>query len=246
MEKDNIPKVIHYCWFGESELSDLAVKCIESWRSKLPSYKIVKWDENNFDIRCNKYVYEAYCEKKWAFISDYVRLYVLYKYGGIYMDTDVEVLKDISCFLDNEVFTGFQDERNIPTGIIGAKKNNKWIFELLSYYDNRSFYLENRKNDLTTNVESITKISKKLGFDDSLQEQIFAGGVYIYPRDYFCAKSYLSGDITLTENTYCIHHFQGSWVDKGVKDIARKYLIKIIGENIYKKLSAIKVQLFYK
>ena len=122
-----IPKIIHYCWFGGNPLPPLALKCIESWKKYCPDYEIKIWDESNFDININKYATEAYEAKKWAFVSDVARLWVLYNYGGIYMDTDLEVIKPLDEFLYHKAFSGFEDEVNIPTGIIASEKNNNWI-----------------------------------------------------------------------------------------------------------------------
>ena len=127
-----IPKIIHYCWFGGNELPEMAKRCINSWKQVLPEYKIIRWDESNFDI-CNTYVKEAYENKKYAFVTDYVRLYTMYTYGGIYMDTDVEVLKPLDKFLVNKAFSGFENYMNIPTGIMACEKGYPDFKELLSY-----------------------------------------------------------------------------------------------------------------
>src|SRR5699024_8907222 len=126
-----IPKIIHYCWFGGNELSKTTKVCINSWKKKLPDYKIIEWNESNFDINSNQYVKEAYQAGRYAFVTDYVRLYVLYHYGGIYMDTDVEVLKSLDSFLKHQAFTGCENEKNSVTGIIGSEKDHEWIKTLL-------------------------------------------------------------------------------------------------------------------
>lgn len=241
---NEIPKKIHYCWFGPNQPDSLVNKCIESWRKYLPDYEIILWNETNFDINMNRYVQEAYKEKKWAFITDYVRLYVLYKYGGIYMDSDVEVIKNLDEFLIHGAFSGFEDIKRIPTGIIGASEKNQWIGYLLSYYDNISFYNSDGSLNLKTNVETITNMSIKKGFDINKEEQVFFDDVHIYPKEYFAPKSHLTGEIVCTENTYTIHHFAGSWIDKGIKDCLRKKAIKIIGEANYIKLSKIKSRVY--
>ena len=122
--KNEIPKIIHYCWFGKNEKSDLAKKCIDSWKKKCPDYQIIEWNEENFDITTNEYVYEAYMNKKWAFVSDFVRIFALYNNGGIYLDTDVEILKNMDEFLCNTTFFGFETIDKVSTGIIGAQKGN--------------------------------------------------------------------------------------------------------------------------
>lgn len=207
-----IPKIIHYCWFGGNNLSELALKSIDSWKKYCPDYKIVEWNEKNFDINCNKYIREAYETKKWAFVTDYVRLFVLSKYGGIYMDTDVEVVRNIDEFLHNQAFLGFETTDTISTAIIGAMKGNPWIKTLLPYYDNRHFISEDGSFDTTTNVDIITKMTKanySLELNNTLQKT--NGDVSIYPKDYFCPKDYFTGRINITQNTYTIHHFSASW-----------------------------------
>jgi len=209
-----IPKKIHYCWFGGKPLPDSAKKYIETWKHYCPDYEIVEWNESNFNISINPYVKEAYAAGKWAFITDYVRLFVLYTYGGIYMDTDVEVIKNIDIFLQHPAFSGFESSNYIPTGIIGATKNNRWIEYLLSYYNDRHFRNSDNSLDLTSNVVTITKMTKEkygITLDNTFQsiEGLFA----LYPFEYFCPKDYKTGIINTTSNTYAIHHFAGSWCD---------------------------------
>lgn len=235
MKEENIPKVIHYAWFGRGKKSETIKKCIESWRNILPDYKIIEWNEDNFDINKYKYVKEAYESKKYAYVSDVLRLYVLYNYGGIYMDTDVEVVKSLDCFLENEGFSGFESDKRIPTGIMAAKKNNRWIYEQLKVYDNITFLDENGKMNLTTNVEYITQLSLKIhGYIPNGKKQILKYGFVIYPFEYFCAKSLEDGNVKITKNTYTIHHFAGSWVPLKSKINRKIYriLLKIFGIKI--------------
>ncbi|SCI71032.1 Mannosyltransferase OCH1 and related enzymes [uncultured Clostridium sp.] len=216
-----IPKKIHYCWFGNNEKSELVNKCISSWKDKLPDYEIIEWNEKNFDFNCNDYIREAYENKKWAFVSDFVRLYVLYEYGGIYLDTDVEVIKSFDSLLENKSFIGFESlDENITgvlTATIGSEKNNKIIKMLLDSYKNRKFIV-NGKMDLTTNVQTITKkLQKTYSIKLENHEQYIEDNLMtIYPSDYFCPKNAVT-QLKLTENTYSIHHFDGSWVSKKEK-----------------------------
>lgn len=215
-----IPKIIHYCWFGGNELNDLAKMCIASWKKFCPDYEIIEWNESNFDINSNPYVKEAYERKKYAFVTDYVRLLVLKEYGGIYMDTDVELIKNIDAFLNNKAFSGFENETQIQTAIMGSEKNNEWIDYLLSYYDDRYFIKENGSIDYKTNVVTITQMTKKK-YDILLNNtyQKVEDTFTIYPRDYFCPKDYKTGNINLTDNSACIHHFDGSWETVHQKEI---------------------------
>lgn len=205
-----IPKKIHYCWFGRNPMPELAKKCIDSWKKYCPDYELIEWNETNFDLTLNAYVQEAYNAKKWAFVTDYVRLYVLVNYGGIYMDTDVEVIGSLDKFLDNEAFSGFETPKSIPTGIMAATKDFSLFKELLATYDERHFIRADGSFDLTTNVYSITKYCLEHGLVLNNREQCIEG-FRLYPNDYFCPKDVQSGVITLTENTHTIHHFSGSW-----------------------------------
>lgn len=206
-----IPKIIHYCWFGGKPKPELAQKCMKSWEKYCPDYELMEWNEKTYDISAAPlYVRQAYEAKKWAFVTDVVRLFALYQYGGIYMDTDVEVVKPLDQFLVHAAFSGFEDETAIPTGIMAAEKGHPLIGQLLSYYDDRPF-LKDGKPDLTTNVTVITKILSGRGFcpNNSLQE---VAGLTLYPHDYFCPCDHKTYHITRTENTHTIHHFAGSWL----------------------------------
>lgn len=218
----SIPKVIHYCWFGRNEKSDLIFRCIKSWEEYCSDYKIICWDEDRFDIASNTFVKEAYENKKWAFVSDYVRLYALYNFGGIYLDTDAEVLQNIDNFLENNAFTGYEEDIFIPAAIMGAEKGNVWIKTLLDYYEERHFLLKDGTFDLKPNTEIVTELSyKKFGFsvDD---KKINKGNVILYPSVYFNPykknninkkKKYDSNEnYKCSKDTYVIHHNSLSWL----------------------------------
>lgn len=215
-----IPKVIHYCWFGKGEKPELALKCIESWKKYCPDYEIKEWNEDNFDINSNQYVKEAYEAKKWAFVTDYVRLYALYTEGGIYMDTDVEVIKNLDKFLEKQAFSSFENNNMIPTGLMASRKHNKWIKDLLDEYANLHFFKPDGTMDMTTNVYRITNLTiQKYGLNPISSYQNLKGGIVtLYPYDYFCPKSWETGIITITNNTHTIHHFAGSWIEKDMKE----------------------------
>ena len=218
-----IPKIIHYCWFGGNPLPDEAKRWIETWKQFCPDYQIMEWNEDNFDISQNPYVKEAYEQKKWAFVTDYVRLKVLFDYGGIYMDTDVEVCKSLDDFLHCRAFSGFESKSSIPTGTMGAEAGNEWIGLLLTYYDDRHFVLPDGSLDTTTNVYTITQLTEKyypLVLNNSYQE--FGTGLYMYPFDYLCAKDPATGQVKKTKNTYTIHHFAGSWVPEDIREFSKR------------------------
>ena len=180
-----IPKVFHYCWFGGNPLNAMAEKCIESWKKHCPDYEILRWDESNFDVNSNSFVKEAYEQKKWAFVSDYVRLWVLYNFGGIYLDADVELLKNIDSLLDlGDVITGYQEDITIPAALMAANKGNIWIEKQLSYYHNRHFIDQDGKCDMTTNSIIITQLSaKEFGFKIG-DNRIDEGNVVLLPTSY--------------------------------------------------------------
>lgn len=226
----SIPKVIHYCWFGRKPLSALTQKCINSWKKYCPNYKIIEWNEENFDININKYVKQSYYAQKYAFVSDFARFYILYNYGGIYMDTDVELLKPIDKFLKNSAFMGFENETGVAPGlIIGSEKANIIIKEIMTSYFNREFIYSNGKYNLTTVVEYTTNILLKYGLklNNSLQK---INTVTIYPKTYFCPLTYNSDKTDFTNNTYAIHYFSGSWVSKTSK--LKSKIIMILGPKI--------------
>lgn len=220
-----IPKKIHYVWLGKGEKSELTKKCIDSWKKYLKDYEIIEWNEDNFDINSNTYLKEAYENKKYAFASDYIRLKVLYEYGGIYMDTDVEVLKTFNDFLNLNAFTCLESNGYITTGIIGSKKKNKWIKDMLNEYTNLKFVKENGSFDLTTNVIRMSALTKeKYGLkSENIYQDL--NDIVVYPNDYFSPKDWNTGKINITDNTHAIHHFSCSWYTKAEKkQIAKKKL----------------------
>lgn len=238
---NKIPKKIHFCWFGGNELSDLAKKCIYTWNKKLPDYEIKMWSENNFDINSNIFIKQAYESKKWAFVSDYVRLWALYNEGGIYLDTDVEILRSIDAFLDKEAFMGFENKYRLSSAIIGSKKNNKLIGALLDYYNDKSFYNNDMTLNLTPNTQIITQELLGKGLKLNNKEQVIENNLHIYPKEYFSPKSGITKKINITQNSYCIHQFDASWVDnktgKSLKVKIRNAIIQMIGEDNYIFLS---------
>lgn len=211
-----IPKIIHYCWISENvddELPKDVQVCIESWKKYLPDYEIKKWNQYNFDISNSIYAKQALEAKKYAFVSDYIRLAVLYEYGGIYLDTDVKVLKSFNSLLDNKAFVGFESREMIATCVIGAEKKHKIIKELLNYYSTITFFTENNNLNLIPNTVLMTRKLKSLGLRLNNTFQIL-NDINIYPRDYFSAYNNLTKELNITKNTYSIHLFNGSWVKK--------------------------------
>lgn len=230
-----IPKVIHYCWFGENPYPELTKKCIESWKKFCPDYEFIEWNEDNFDVNCNQYVEEAYDAKKWAFVTDYVRLFALYNYGGIYLDTDMEIIKSIDDFLSYPAFSGFENECMIPTAIMGAHKHNNWIKLLLGYYDKKHFIKPDGTMDLTTNVETITALTREMyNIEFNNTVQYVEDEFIIFPNCYFCPKSYYTGKISISNETRAIHHFNGSWQDEPAQGERKRQIRyrRVFGEKI--------------
>lgn len=235
-----INKVIHYCWFGRGEKPKKALECIESWRKYCPEYKIIEWNEDNFDINSNLYVKQAYEAKKYAFVTDYVRLYVMYNYGGIYMDTDVEVIRPLDDFLYNEAFSGFELPSCVPTGIMASVKEFELFKEFLNYYKNKCFIDENKKFDMTTNVSIITNILEKYGLKKDGTYQVIKGFA-LYPQDFFCPLDNATGLVRKTENTTTIHWFSKSWVDSKIVYRSRitRIFHRIFGKDCFKWIKRI-------
>lgn len=238
---NKIPKIIHYCWFGNGEKTELSKKCIEGWKSKLVDYEFIEWNENNFNINSNQYIKEAYENKKYAFVSDYVRLYALLNYGGIYLDTDVELIGDFSKFLELNAFAGFEDQELISTAIIGSKKKNIIIKEWFDTYSDRVF-VKNGKIDYTTNVRVFTNILLKYNLiQNNSFQKLYNEEICIYPSSYFSPLKFGTKKPSITSNTITVHWFEGSWttVKKRLKIKTIVFIKSIIGFNKYNKIKQI-------
>lgn len=208
-----IPKIIHYCWFGGNPLPELAQKCIASWKKFCPDYEIREWNESNFDINYNDYVREAYEAKKWAFVTDVVRLYALVYFGGIYMDTDVELIQPIDRFLEHDAVSGFESKTQIQTALMGCREHFPLFEEFLHDYDGQHFLKKDGSFDTTTNVIRMTNLLLQYGLkqDNTLQT---IRGFTLYPTEYFCPKDLITRKLHLTNESVSIHHFDGSWVSE--------------------------------
>ena len=255
-----IPKIIHYCWFGRNPLPELAQKCIASWRKYLPDYEIKEWNEDNFDVNIIPYTAEAYAQKKYAFVSDYARFWVLYKYGGIYFDTDVEVIKPIDDIIARGNFMGYETDpqsdnkvnasgASINPGLglgvapglgLGVAPGLGLIKKMMDYYDGQHFVHENvMKNQIT-----VVHIATKVLCDNGLQNVPGIQNVadcYIYPSEYFCPINVTTGRIHVEKNTRTIHHYAGTWVDKRFS--IKECLKRCIPEKLLLRLFALKTYL---
>lgn len=214
-----IPKVIHYCWFGRNPLPELALKCISSWKKFFPDYEIIQWNEDNFDVNIIPYTQQAYSAKKYAFVSDYVRFWVLYKFGGLYFDTDVEIIKPMDDIISRGPFMGIEVESTgeyplVAPGLgLGVNPGLSLYKEILNYYNSLTFYGIDGKPNQTTVVTHTTNILKDNGLLSSNDIQEVAG-VWIYPADYFNPLDSLTGKLKLTKNTRSIHWYMNSWSNR--------------------------------
>lgn len=232
-----IPKKLHYCWFGRNPLPTLAKKCIKSWKKYCRDYEIVEWNEDNFDIASAPlYVQQAYEAKKWAFVTDYVRLQVVYEYGGIYLDTDVEVLRSLDDLLQYDAFFGFESGSCIATGLgFGAEAGAPLLNELMKDYQDISFINADGSFDLTSCPVRNTEVFIQHGLQRENINQTLEGNVQIFATEYFCPKDYFGGGMKITPNTYTIHHYDSSWMDADRKR-AREKRIKQKKREIRKKM----------
>lgn len=232
-------KKIHYCWFGGAEKSKLINKCIESWKKFFPDFEIIEWNESNFDVNRNLYTRQAYEAKKYAYVSDVARFVVLYEQGGLYFDTDVEVIKPFDDLLEEDAFSALETENYIAPGLVMWCKStqNPIIKEMLDYYD-KAMYLDENGNKLPGTVCSIfTEIMRGHGFKDGNDIKRLDGFV-IYPIDYFCPYDDATGKLTKTKNTRAIHWYAKSWMSG--KTVARvkvtRVIHRIFGKNSLKFL----------
>lgn len=210
-------KQIHYCWFGRGELPELAIRCINSWKKQMPDYEIIEWNEDNFDVRMIPYSSAAYDAKKYAFVSDYARFWVLYHYGGIYLDTDVELLQPLDDIISQGPFLGCErDGVNEHTNFIAvnpgvgmyAEAKMPFYENLLAKYKQMEFNTDVSK--IPTIVDHTTNALLEHGLVKTDQIQNVCG-INVYPKEYFCPKSIITGETKITRNSYSIHHFNGSW-----------------------------------
>lgn len=226
----SIPPTIHYCWFGHTPLPKSARKCIASWKKFFPNYEIKEWNETNFDVNIIPYTREAYELKKYAFVSDYARFYILYHHGGLYFDTDVEVIRSMDDIVVQGAFMGMEGESGINPGLgIGATSMHKLYKEILDYYAGLHY-----PDDSGTVVTHTTHVFCRHGFQikDGLQQ---VSGIWIYPNDYFNPLDDATGRLIITENTRSIHHYAKTWCDNygPVRIWVTRWMHRIWGINSF-------------
>ena len=231
-----IPKVIHYCWFGGNPLPKSAQTCIASWRKYLPDYEIKEWNESNFDVNIIPYTSEAYKAKKYAFVSDYARFWILYKYGGLYFDTDVEVIRNMDDIISKGPFMGCENEAKAGATLaqLGVNPGLGLYGEILNWYNTHHFItwtgvIEKNVVDITTEILNKNGIEI---LDDGI---LRSSGILIYPKEYFCPKDYITGVMNITDKTKSIHHYSATWLEK-------KYGLKA---KLYKRFKFIKIRLSF-
>lgn len=233
-----IPKIIHYCWFGNNPIPYFVKKCIESWEKYCPEYKIIQWNETNFDINSNPYVKSAYENKAWAFVSDYVRLKIIYDNGGVYLDTDVELLRNIDFLLEYDCFVSIEQSKHLcNTGLgFGAVKSNRVVQHMLSKYNGLVFSRENIKDFLCPYLNTSAIVD--LGYSYSEEVQHLPEFV-VFPPRYF--DPIAPGDITenlLCKDTISIHHYSASWTSKYVQ--AKRMILRLIDAKWVMRLKRLK------
>lgn len=237
-----IPKVIHYCWFSNEPYPPKIQKCIDSWKKFLPDYELKLWNYSIFPKGKSRWVDEAIAVKKYAFAADYIRAYALYTEGGIYLDSDVEVLKSFDPLLQLPYFIGRERGGSIEAAVMGSEKGLSLFKHMLDYYDNHKFIDEKGKLDLTTMPSIFGSIIDKFfnpkyistPEDMKLNEK----DICLLPWDYFSPKSYENSTITVTPDTYSIHHFTASWAPFWLIVKIRTYRIArcILGDKLYHML----------
>jgi len=224
-----IPKIIHYCWFGKKKMPSSVYKYIESWKKYLPDYKIMCWNENNFDISLSNYVRDAYEAGKYAFVSDYVRLYALKMYGGIYLDIDVQIMKNFNELLNCQGIYCFESSEKIMTAFMAAAKEDELIEQFLEYYSGKKFDLKR----LEPNTVPLTRLLVERGLVLNDTNQILDKDIHVFSNEYFNAYDFVKAEFKITPNTYAVHHCLGSWCS--MKDrllFKSKYMLSYI-KSVY-------------
>lgn len=240
-------KIIHYCWFGNNPLPPLALKCIASWKEFLPEYEIKEWNEDNFDVNIIPYTAEAYAAGKYAFVSDYARFWILYNYGGVYFDTDVEIIKPIDDILKRGAFMGAQGHCNgilcgqkepginltVAPGLgLAVESGHPLLKELLSMYDGERYVTDDGAVNNKTIVYYTTIVLARHGLKKDTDEIQCVDGIYIYPEEYFNPISIITERMHITPNTRSIHWFMASWKKLSLKESFVRFIRKLIPEKI--------------
>ena len=217
-ERNIIPKKIHYCWFGGAPMPERFLRYIESWKKYCPSYEIIRWDESNYDVSKNQYMKQAYDCKKWGFVPDYARVDIIYQYGGVYLDTDVEIIKPLDDLLYDEMYCGFESVSHINFGHgFGSVKGHKILEKVIEDYEQRAFVLKNGELDLTPSPALQSEVLRKEGFClNGLYQK--KKKVVVYPKDVMCPQDYFLINDVISDRTYSIHHYAATWCDEKMQN----------------------------
>lgn len=236
-----IPKIIHYIWFGPNPFPKLVKKSIESWKKYLPDYEFKLWNENTFDINISQFTKQAYENKKWAFVSDYVRIWALKEYGGIYLDTDIEVLKSFSeSILAHKAVLG-TDDGGYLTALMMAEPYHPFFQEALAKYDQMQFINKDGKLQMEVNNTHLQDILKSYGYEVKNDFQELKDGIIVFPDDFFHVRSLTSGKLNLTNHSFTIHWHTITWVPRRTKIInfiRIKILVPLLGIKVYTNISS--------
>ena len=219
-----IPKTIHYCWFGGKEMPETVKRCIFSWGQVLPrEYTIKRWDETNYDVTKNKYIKEAYDSGNFAFVSDYARFDILHQYGGVYLDTDVLLIKDITPLLERGAFGGLNNSGQFASGLaVGGAAKMPIFREFMAEYEDATFLTKGGDPKLDININKEEVVMERHGYKMALDEPQMVGGLIIYPKEVFCPYDPSKGETKVTENTFAIHQFTGTWMPDWMKENIKK------------------------
>jgi len=227
-EEIRIPKTIHYCWLGKKEIPPQYREWMDSWKKYCPDYEIIEWNEGNYDVHKSKYVSQAYESKKWAFVSDYARIDIINTYGGVYLDTDVELTKNLDVLLKNDAFCGFETSQYVAYGLgFGAVKGHPILGELKEYYDHTDFMREDGAMDLTACPVIQTRIMKEHGLVCNGEFQV-VDGMTVYPSRVLCGMSPHSFRVEIDPDyTYAVHHYTSSWIEEEQDKAKQKLLAQL-------------------
>lgn len=234
-----IPKVIHYCWFGRNPLPPLVEKCIASWKKLMPDYEIKLWNEDNFDVNINPYTKEAYKNKKYAFVSDFARFWIIYNYGGIYFDTDVELIKPIDDIISEGAFMACEKDcikelyyPSVAPGLVLAAEKGHTIYkELIEKYNSLSFLNHDGSLNLKTVDQYTTEILIKHGLKKVFDKIQIVEGINIYPGEYFCPISSVTKRLRITENTRAIHIYTATWSNRSFKHNIIRFIRSLLPDS---------------
>ncbi len=243
-----IPKIIHYCWLSGDPVPAKLQRYMDTWKKRLPDYEFMLWDKSRFDIDSCKWVRQAYDAKKYAFAADYIRFYALYHFGGIYLDMDVQVLKSYNPFLELHTMVGYEDRSDLlEVATFGAEKGLPWLKTIMEYYEKNDFVYDNDSMSKILCPPLVTRVLAEQGYhivnvaslEEALKIKEDSFAIPVFPCDYFCPKGWTSQLTNITDKTYSIHHYAGSWMPEDIrkrrqmKDRIPQWLLRLIRK--YKK-----------